>query len=77
MQLKTIHCCEELWENIQQLHQLLVLSAQLKKKKKTFVWKRHVCVVMSCIWFAYSCSEVRRLLGQVLGFSPLCLSCYS
>lgn len=36
-----------------------------------------VCVVMSCVWCAYSCSEVRRLLGQVQGFSPLCLCCHS
>lgn len=41
MQLKTIHCCEELWENIQQLRQHLVLSAQLEKKlclEKEYVW---------------------------------------
>lgn len=44
--------------------------------KKTLLGKG-VCVVMSCIWCAYSCSDVRRLLGQVLGFSPLCLSCHS
>lgn len=44
MQLKTIHCCEELWENIQQLHQLLVLSAQLKKKKKKTLFGKDMYV---------------------------------
>lgn len=32
---------------------------------------------MSCFWCAYSCSEVRRLLGQVQGFSPLRFCCHS
>jgi len=47
--------------------------------KKGFAWKSYVCVcvVMSCVWCAYSCSEVRRLLGQVQGFSPLPLCCHS
>lgn len=67
---KTIHRCEELWENIQHPRQHLVArGAQLEKSC--------VCVVMSCVWCAYSCSEVRRLLGQVQGFSPLPLCCHS
>lgn len=74
---KTIHHCEELWENIQHLRQHLVARGAQLEKKGFCLEKLCVCVVMSCVWCAYSCSEVRRLLGQVQGFSASVLQCLS